>query len=302
MNGTASRRAGRLLTLGVPLTCLAAYLLYRRLTGNKSSDAGMTGPPSGTEQSLRGNGHVGGDRESRDAAFWAQRVERIDVAEVPAGAVSLNVHGRREIGALQGFGPLWRKTYRIPLNGVDATPAEVMRVWKERFPEFHPRQSRFFPSLAGVRPGEVLLINASVGGVVPVYTGVRVIYADDESFTVMTAEGLPEAGWNTFSAYEEDGRTWIQVQSLARTADPIYEVGFRVAGSTEQERIWAHVLTSLASHFGVDEPVRLEKICIDPKLQWPHAAKNLWYNAGIRSMLYLMMTPVRWVQNRLLGS
>jgi hypothetical protein len=53
--------------------------------------------------------------------------------------------------------------------------------------------------MVGVKPGEVLLINATVGGM-PVYTGVRVIYADEESFTVMIPEGHPESGWNTFSA------------------------------------------------------------------------------------------------------
>jgi len=42
-----------------------------------------------------------------------------------------------------------------------------------------------------------------------------ILYSDD-SFTVMTAEGLPEAGGNTFSAYEEDGVTVVQIQSLAR--------------------------------------------------------------------------------------
>jgi hypothetical protein len=233
--------------------------------------------------------------QPRDAAFWAQRVERLVVSDVPEGAANVNVHGRREVGALQGFGQLWQKTYRVALNGADATPAEVVRVWKERFPEFQPPNSRFYPSLAGVAPGEVLFISASVGGM-PVHTGVRVIYADDESFTVMTPEGHPESGWNTFSAHEDGaGTTVAQVQSLARANDPIYEVGFRVAGATEQERIWTHVLKSLAAHFGVNEPVSLEKVCVDPKLQWSQA-KNLWHNAGARSMLYTMAAPTRWVR------
>jgi hypothetical protein len=70
--------------------------------------------------------------------------------------------------------------------------------------------------MAGVKPGEVLLINAAVGEI-PVSTGVRVIYADEESFTVMTPEGHPESGWTTFSAHEgEDGVTVAQVRSLAQ--------------------------------------------------------------------------------------
>ena len=236
-----------------------------------------------------------GEKQPRDAAFWAQRIERLEVSEVPEGAANVNVQGRREVGALQGFGQLWQKTYRVRLAGIEATPEEVVRVWKLHFPEFQPPNSRFYPSMAGVAPGEVLFISASVGGV-PVHTGVRVIYADNESFTVMTPEGHPESGWNTFSAYQDDGVTVSQIQSLSRANDPIYELGFRVVGSTEQERIWTHVLKSLAAHFGVNEPVTLEKVCLDPKVQWSHVM-NVWQNAGARSMLYTMAAPTRWIRD-----
>jgi hypothetical protein len=237
-----------------------------------------------------------GESRSRDAAFWAQRIERLEVSDVPEGAANVNVQGRREVGALQGFGKLWQKTYQVRLTGIEATPQEVVRVWKERFPEFQPTNSRFYPSMAGVAPGEVLFISASVGGM-PVYTGVRVIYADEESFTVMTPEGHPESGWNTFSAYtDDDGTTVAQIQSLARANDPIYELGFRIVASTMQERIWTHVLKYLAAHFSVHEPVTLEKTCIDPKVQWSQA-KNVWQNAGARSMLYTMAAPGRWVRD-----
>jgi hypothetical protein len=171
-------------------------------------------------------------REPRDAAFWARRIERLEVPEVPEGAVNLNVSARREVGALQGFGQLWQKTYRVELSGAEVTPAEVVRIWKERFPEFQPPQNRFYPSMAGVKPGEVLLINAAVGGI-PVSTGVRVIYADEESFTVMTPEGHPESGWTTFSAHEgEDGVTVAQVRSLAQAN--------RRAARGRRERLGCH--------------------------------------------------------------
>ena len=182
----------------------------------------MTGEiPREPEQEERNPG-----REPRDAAYWARRVERLEVPDVPEGAVSLNVSSRHEVGALQGFGQLWQKSYRVKLTSNDVSPAEVVKVWNERFPEFQPPQNRFYPSMAGVSTGEVLLINASLRGM-PVYTGVRVSYADEESFTVMTPEGHPESGWNTFSAHEdEDGATVAQVRSLARANDPIFEVGF----------------------------------------------------------------------------
>jgi hypothetical protein len=48
------------------------------------------------------------------------------------------VQGRHEAGALQGFGKLWQMTYRVRLTGVDVTPEEVVKVWKEHFPESSP--------------------------------------------------------------------------------------------------------------------------------------------------------------------
>lgn len=231
-------------------------------------------------------------QEPRDAVYWAQRVERLEVSDVPEGAINLNVSARREVGALQGFGQLWKKTYRVKLTTAGVGPAEVVKIWKERFPEFQPPQARFYPSMAGVKPGEVLFISLKVGGV-PMHTGVRVIYADDECFTVMTPEGHPESGWNTFSAYEDDANmTVAQIQSLARANDPFYELGFRLFGSTEQERIWTSVLKSLAAHFGVNEPVMLEKACMDPKVQWSQV-KNIRHNAGARSAFFAMTAPFR---------
>jgi hypothetical protein len=233
--------------------------------------------------------------QPRDATYWAQQVATLKVSDIPTGAINLNVDGRRIVGPLQGFGQLWQKTYRVRLSGTTLTPAEVVQIWKEKFPEFHPPQNRFFPAIAGVAPGEVVLINASMTGM-PVSTGVMVLYADAESFTLMTPEGHPESGWVTFSAYEEDGCTVVQVQSMARANDPIYEAGFRLFASKVQENIWSHVLISLAAHFGVDGNVQMHKTCVDPKLQWSQA-RNIWHNAAIRSMLYTMATPARWVRN-----
>lgn len=233
--------------------------------------------------------------QPRDAAYWAQPVSKLKVSEMPPEAVNLNVEGRQVVGPLQGFGQMWQKTYRIRLSAANVTPMEVMKLWKERFPTFMPDDSRFYPPMVGVQPGEVLLINASVAGM-PVDTGVMVLYADDVSFTVMTPEGHPESGFNTFSAYEEDGTVVAQVQSLARANDPIYEFGFRfMGGSKVQERIWHHVLTSLAAQFGVQGPVEMQKVCVDPRLQW-RQAKNIWQNAQVRTVLYTLTAPLRWLR------
>ncbi|HJZ50302.1 MAG TPA: hypothetical protein VKE41_24195, partial [Roseiflexaceae bacterium] len=101
----------------------------------------------------------------------------------------------------------------------------------------------------------------------------------------------------TFSAFqdEDDQATIVaQVQSMARANDPIYELGFRFGAWRMQEQIWMHVLGSLAAHFACAQDVSLSKTCVDAKLQWSQA-KNIWHNAAMRSMLYTLGTPVRWV-------
>jgi hypothetical protein len=45
-----------------------------------------------------------GKKQLRDTAFWAEPVETLMVSEAPAGAINLNVDGRRVMGPLQGFG------------------------------------------------------------------------------------------------------------------------------------------------------------------------------------------------------
>lgn len=67
-----------------------------------------------------------GEGQARNAAYWAQTVSRLTVTGVPSGALNLNVEGRQLVGALQGFGQMWQKTYRVRLKGVKLTPAEVI--------------------------------------------------------------------------------------------------------------------------------------------------------------------------------
>ena len=98
--------------------------------------------------------------ESRDAAHWAAPVSKLEVSDVPSGAVSLNVEGRHVVGPLQGFGQLWQKTYRVRLTDAGVTPDDVVSHLKKSLPEYMPDNSRFYPSVAGVEPGEVVLINA----------------------------------------------------------------------------------------------------------------------------------------------
>ena len=237
--------------------------------------------------------------EARDAAHWAAPVSKLEVSDVPSGAVSLNVQGRHVVGPLQGFGQLWQKTYRVRLTDVKVSPDDVVSHLKQKLPEYMPDNSRFYPSVTGVEPGEVVLINATLPGVPGgIATGVLVMYSDDESFTLMCPEGHPESGWNTFSAFKEDGATVAQIQSLARANDPVFEFGFRfMGGSKQQERIWNSVLTRLAEHYGVPAQVETRKTLVDNRIQWSQA-KNVWYNSALRSVVNLPIRITRRVFKR----
>src|SRR5690606_30900754 len=144
------------------------------------------------------------ETEDKREESWARPVGRMKVSHIPHGATNLNVDGRQPMSPLQGFGPLWQKTYRILLRGVEQTPEEVMAVWKENFPKFQPLGNRFYTPVGGVKPGEIIFIQSAVSpkpGLlpgIPVSSGVMVIYNDDTTFTIMTPQGFPESGWNSF--------------------------------------------------------------------------------------------------------
>jgi hypothetical protein len=231
---------------------------------------------------------------------WAKPVERLHVSNVPAAAINLNVDGRRLTGPLQGFGQLWQKTYRIRLKGVDVAPSEVVKIWKKNFACFWPKGNRFYGSLAGIEPGDVVVLNLAGPAGMPLSTGILVIYADDESFSFMTPEGHMFAGMNTFSAYTEES-TIAQIQCLVRANDPLWEILFRLGITAKMEdSFWTYTLQALAAHWGASGEVEVEVICVDPKVQWTEA-KNVWYNVAIRSAFHLPIHLLRGMKRKFLN-
>jgi hypothetical protein len=223
----------------------------------------------------------------RNAGSWAQPVDRMSVGEVPSEAINLNVAGRRPLSPLQGFGQLWQKTYRVQLVDSSVAPETLIQEWKEHFPEFWPSGNRFYGSVSGVAPGDVVVLNVAGPGGMKLSTGIRVIYADEESFSFMTPEGHMFAGMITFSSYEESGHTIAQIQALIRPNDPIYELGFRLGyGHKAEDAFWHQTLNNLASFLQTSGSVSQRNVLVDKKVQWSEA-KNVWQNAAIRTGLYM---------------
>ena len=179
---------------------------------------------------------------ARDATNWAKKVSTLNVAEVPEGAININVEGKRLAGPIQGFGKMWQKTYQVRLPRERVSATDLIATWKQRFPEFWPEGNSFYGPLTGIAPGEVALLNMTLPGKMKLSTGVMVLYADEESFTLMTPQGHMFAGWITFSATEVDAETVAQAQVLMRASDPIFEMGLTMGGHKQEDRFWQHTL------------------------------------------------------------
>jgi len=232
---------------------------------------------------------------ARDATSWAKSVSRLNVSEVPEGAVNLNVEGRRLASPIQGFGKMWQKTYQARIPAERVSPTELIATWKQRFPEFWPEGNRFYGPLTGIAPGDVALITATLPGKMKLSTGVMVLFADEESFTLMTPEGHMFAGWITFSATSVGSETVVQAQVLMRASDPIFELGLALGGHRQEDRFWNETLTSVAAHFGQEATVDTQVVCVDKKRQWSKW-RNVWQSSAIRSTLYTLGAPGRAVR------
>ena len=237
-------------------------------------------------------GHVPsqGATAPRDAQSWAAKVDRLAVGQ-RAGVRGTNVAGRRLTGPVQGFGKMWQKTYRMEV-GDAIEPAAAIALWRSNFPDFWPKGNRFAGALTGINPGDVALLDLAVGGGVKLSTGVFVLYADTESFTLMTPQGHMFAGWITFSAENVGDGTVVQAQVLMRASDPIYEIGMTLGGHRKEDKFWIATLRALGDRIGVpDAPITASTTCVDKKRQWRHAG-SVWHNSMVRSVLQTIAAPV----------
>jgi len=182
---------------------------------------------------------------------------------------------------------------RIPADRVSSR--ELITTWKGRFPDFWPEGNTFYGPLTGIEPGDIALLNMTLPGKMKLSTGVMVLYADEESFTLMTPQGHMFAGWITFSATEQGGETVAQAQVLMRASDPIFELGLALGGHRQEDRFWAQTLTALAASFDHEGEVDTQVVCVDRRRQWSRW-RNVWHSSAIRSTIYTMGAPARGVK------
>jgi len=250
----------------------------------------LAGPEGAASAEQIGLSHREAAAQPRDAASWAAKVDRLEPVQRD-GVRGTNVAGRRLTGPVQGFGKMWQKTYRMDL-GATTDPAAAIALWRANFPDFWPQGNRFAGALTGINPGDVALLDLAMGGGVKLSTGVFVLYADTESFTLMTPQGHMFAGWITFSAERAGDDTVVQAQVLMRASDPIYEIGMMLGGHRKEDKFWVATLRALGDRLGVPgAPITADNTCVDAKRQWRHAG-GVWHNSMVRSVLQMIASPV----------
>jgi hypothetical protein len=222
---------------------------------------------------------------------------KLSVDSPPPDAINLNVEGRKVNPPIEGFGRLWRKRYRIRLNGSSATPEQVITAWKAHFDEFWPGRNRFYAPVTGLKPGEVAVVNLEMPGGAKLSTGVVVLHADATSFVLMTPQGHIFAGLITFSADDDGGASGAQAEIVMRASDPLFEIGMELIGHRRENEFWTQTLEALANHFGAQGAVEAQVECLDFRHQWSKAG-NVWYNAAIRTALYQAVSPLRRLVER----
>jgi hypothetical protein len=134
-------------------------------------------------------------------------------------------------------------------------------------------------------------------GGVRLSTGVMVLYADDESFTLMTPQGHVFSGWITFCCWREPDGLIIEINIQMRGGDPAFELGLMLYGHQVEDEFWTQTIKNVAAHFDNYPEVELRHELVDPGRQWGYA-RNIVYNAFIRSVIHDLTRPLRWASQR----
>jgi len=122
---------------------------------------------------------------------------------------------------------------------------------RERFVEFAPAETAAFDRAdrhtGPLGVGDELDIRIALAG----QCRVRVIHYDEQSLTLRTLCGHPEAGRITFGAdRDERGRLIFRIRSRARSRGLLQYFGFFVLGKQMQGRCWIRFIRRVAEVCG----------------------------------------------------
>lgn len=150
-----------------------------------------------------------------------------------------------------GVGPLLQRDYWGVIEACRVGPVALMADVVRKFPEFAPPAlvafERKSASVDGLEPGDELSVTITAGGTF----GVRVVSKDEQSVTLATLSGHPEAGRITFGAYRSSsGEVIFHIRSRARASTQKFALGYAAFGEAMQTNTWSDFIWSVACTFG----------------------------------------------------
>jgi hypothetical protein len=156
--------------------------------------------------------------------------------------------------ARDGVGPLYHRRYSIGFTDTDLGPHQLMQRIRSDINAAVPTDMAAFVD-EGDRPDPARLGEEYVVVLPGPWNGpVRVVEADDRSFTLMTLRGHMEAGQITFrtGTHPEHGWVTFEIESWARSATRTFHLMYDVLpiGREMQLHMWASFCEAVAALAG----------------------------------------------------
>ena len=149
--------------------------------------------------------------------------------------------------ATHGSGPLLQRDYWAVLTSGTLSPIELMQRVKQQFCALPPASLVGFTAADGIQRGARLDIVIRPGQ----QCAVTVIHEDDQSLSLGTLEGHPEAGRITFGSYRNsEGDIIFHIRSRARSTTAIKRIGFLAIGDAMQTTTWTDFIRNVATLAG----------------------------------------------------
>jgi hypothetical protein len=155
------------------------------------------------------------------------------------------------IPASEGAGPLLERDYWAVIRECRCSCREVALIVREHFLELPPESLVVFRRTDATEGpldiGDELEVKIRMSGT----AAVRVVHLGENSITLATIKGHPEAGRITFGAYRnERGDIIFHIRSRARSSSAVRYRGFLTAGEPMQTNTWTDFIDRLAHMVG----------------------------------------------------
>jgi hypothetical protein len=163
-----------------------------------------------------------------------------------------------------------QRDYWAVVEGCECGPQGVAEAIGRSFPTFVPADVAAFRRADGsdapLAVGDELVVAIRMAG----EFRVRVVHRDDNSLTIGTLPGHPEAGRITFGAYRNRrGDVVMHIRSRARSGSRLHRAGFLGLGDPMQLYCWTDFINAVARRCGrgVIGSITAETNTIDDELE-----------------------------------